>query len=69
VDAATQRKDADAGKGRGSGLLYNHAQGDCSAWSVVICSNQVSIAVVIIVSGIDGIGEVKATYDRLRSRQ
>src|SRR5258705_4279435 len=69
VDAATQRKDADAGEGRGGGLLYNHAQGNCSAWGVVICSDQVSIAVVVIVPGIDGIGECKATDDRLRTGQ
>ena len=67
VDTATQRKDGDAGEGRGSGLLYNHAQGNCCARFVVICSNQVGISVVIVIAGIDSICEPKATYDRLGS--
>src|SRR5882724_11756757 len=69
VDNATQRKNADGGEGRGIGCLYNHAQRNGSEWVLSIRSNQISIAVVIEVSGIDGIGKIKATYDRLRTRQ
>src|SRR5260370_27850121 len=69
VNTATQRKNADACEGRGIGRLLNLTQRNCSSRRISICSDQVSVAVVVIVSGIDGIGKCKATYGWLRTRQ
>src|SRR5271163_4842792 len=61
MDAATQRKDSDTGKGRGGGRLRNLAHRVCSPGGVGVRSDQVSVAFVVVVSGIDRIGECKAT--------
>ncbi len=66
MDAAAQRKDGDAGEGGRSGRLLNLAQRDCCTRSVGICSDQVRVAVVVVISGIDGIGKDKATDGGLR---
>ena len=42
-------------------VCCNLAQRDCSPGSVGIRSDQVGVAVVVVVSGIDSIGECKAT--------
>jgi hypothetical protein len=65
VNAAAERKDCDMSKRGGHRCLLDLTQRNRRSRRVRIGSDEIRVAVVVIVSGIDGICQCEATYARL----